>query len=915
MAIQFLPLNGMNPELGRPAPINFDSIDNALLQLNNNKYKDEAVRQQNARLAMEQEKFGWSRDEEAAHKAAADWLANHPGDFEGARTRANRGGSLPTTSTLYGMETAADTLRNNQGFRAAMGGPTPGGRGRSVLPSSYATPESAPAADGATTPLPGVSVTQPKPNTNAEQPDPFAPGNIGHLVANSTANYFKDHVLGAAAIDPRLAEQRYNDFRTHPSVAEHFAKAGYGTGDWLAEAKHVYDDAQARATGQAPPPPFVPMATAANAPATTPVPGIAVTQPQAQPTPTAAPKITAADFDKMVRTAMAEDNNPAGWKAVTGTVLNRSKAAGVSPSDIVQAPGQFTPWQTKRAQLEGIDRASPEYQRVAQAIAPIVTGQEADPTNGATHYYAPGMMPTPPAWAQGQQGTDLGNQRFYKLPYSYRGPQAQAAGAAGAGAPDVAAAPGAVPPPAGIAPGQPAPLDQLPELPEPPRQQLSATPAQQIATQLLDKDRRDYRTALAYGRPEAKDMLARLQEMEKSGQYYVPSGFGVPAQMVDLPGVLEKKTAEKIATETAGKDADLADRVYTGFTGQRAIASAQKMNIGIVKTLLDDPNLAVGTAQGSQLWYQRAMSTLAEKFPGLGIDPNKAVNREIFNQTLTRILGDQFAGLKSTSGTAGEQASRIFAPMLGIEEKALPNETDTIAGIRAKVGILDQVGDHMMEWGNLADAYKAKYGRLDPTFYTWINDRISKARIAGYEGHDMRSLPIPNPSAAIVDKDGRVQGVRPAGQHGQDGEQQPQRLTPQHMRDAPIGTEAIINGQPVIRSVGPNGQLGWTDKPTAPNATPEMLHEQQRRAQMSPAERSAAIRSGTLQRPQAPTVSPAQTAQAAAPVQSAFDQDKATLPPDQLAIKYQAALRMLRPDQQQAFQEALNAAVPMGARR
>lgn len=687
----------------RSQPLDVSPMSNALLELNRNAYRAEALRQQQEHLAMEQEKFGWTREEQAAQRAAAAELARDPSAFEAARRKASAGGSLPTTSSLYGMESTADALRNNQAFRAEVGGPTPGGRGSAVPPSAYAVPTSA----------------------REQATDPFAPGGQGRMLSQKTADFFKSQILDPS-LDPKVAEQRYNQFRNHPDMAPHFEAGGYGKGDWRSEAQHVYDDAAARATGAAPPPRFAAAA------------------------PTVPPK-SGADTPQ---------NGTVGTQASPVYEPNPQKAATFPPDRwyITQERG-------------------PDGQ--LRPTAPRTNAPSAQRDAGL-----PGSAPQPSA------------------PASANDPLTPAG-----------AAPGAPPP---IAPGQPAPLGQLPDLPTPPSAQTQISPAQQIASRLLDEDKRIANLALRYGQPNAKDLIARVQEMEKSGQYYVPGGYGVPAQMVQLPGVLEGKTAEKIATETATKDADMADRVYTGFHGQRGIAAAQKMNIGIVKTLLDDPNLAVGTAQGSQLWYQRAMSTLAEKFPSLGIDPTKAVSREVFNQTLTRILGDQFAGLKSTSGTAGEQASRIFAPMLGIEEKALPNEMDTIEGIKAKIGILDQVGDHMIEWGNLADAYKGKNGKLDPTFYTWINDRIAKARIAGYEGHDLRNLPISNPSAAVLDKDGRLQEVRPAGagqqqQRAENGARLPV-LTKEEfgaLPDGPIDSGPfagkIKQGMQLITPTGPPG--------------------------------------------------------------------------------------------------------------
>lgn len=125
--------------------------------------------------------------------------------------------------------------------------------------------------------------------------------------------------------------------------------------------------------------------------------------------------------DYLVRTVYGEARGePAqGQQAVAHVIRNRARAANMPIRDVVLAPGQFEPWgnpQT-RAQLEGLDPASPEY----QAILANVRGGTQDPTGGATHFYSPTAQaaagrPTP-AWAQGQ-GQDIGRHRFYNLPYS-----------------------------------------------------------------------------------------------------------------------------------------------------------------------------------------------------------------------------------------------------------------------------------------------------------------------------------------------------------------------------------------------------------------------------------------------------------------------------------------------------------------
>ena len=128
------------------------------------------------------------------------------------------------------------------------------------------------------------------------------------------------------------------------------------------------------------------------------------------------------DEDKAIRTVMGEamGEGPSGWRAVAGVIGNRAKGAGQSLSQIVLAPNQFEPWSSRRQELEGYDPNSKKYRLVASAVLPILRGQEADPTGGATHFYAPkaqaALGRSAPSWDNGS-GVDIGNHRFFTLGY------------------------------------------------------------------------------------------------------------------------------------------------------------------------------------------------------------------------------------------------------------------------------------------------------------------------------------------------------------------------------------------------------------------------------------------------------------------------------------------------------------------
>jgi len=127
----------------------------------------------------------------------------------------------------------------------------------------------------------------------------------------------------------------------------------------------------------------------------------------------------ARDRDIMARTIVGEAANQPfeGQQAVANVILNRLNSGrfGGSISDVIFAPNQFEPWQTRRGELEAIATNSPEYLRAVQAID---AAGASDPTNGATHFLEPTIVRqrrggTLPAWAQGPS-TQIGNHLFFK---------------------------------------------------------------------------------------------------------------------------------------------------------------------------------------------------------------------------------------------------------------------------------------------------------------------------------------------------------------------------------------------------------------------------------------------------------------------------------------------------------------------
>ena len=208
--------------------------------------------------------------------------------------------------------------------------------------------------------------------------------------------------------------------------------------------------------------------------------------------PRVGPPITPQDRDALIRMVYGEarGEHPAGQAATAAVALNRSILSGQPVAQVVTAPGQFEGMRVG-AQL---NPGSPDYQRIASVVDPLLTGNLPDPSGGATHFYAPAAQAAlgraPPAWDDGS-GRMIGNQKFFNKPYggqstmppgSYQvaqngplGPMpssaaAQLPGGSGAGSAPPQDGPGGAPAPAQGGPGAP---------PAPPQMAYGNGPTQQ----------------------------------------------------------------------------------------------------------------------------------------------------------------------------------------------------------------------------------------------------------------------------------------------------------------------------------------------------------------------------------------------------------------------------------------------------
>jgi hypothetical protein len=195
-----------------------------------------------------------------------------------------------------------------------------------------------------------------------------------------------------------------------------------------------------------------------------------------------------------------------------------------------------------------------------------------------------------------------------------------------------------------------------------------------------------------------KDLEIAKQLREQRAKYFEPT----PEQKNVTSGAEERKG--QIAADTKYYDS-----LHRGLVGSGMIAAQQKQNIDMLRQVANSPSFTPGTGSSAALWLQRAGARL-------GINPQSAAPREIFNQVSARILADQFSGMKSMASETGETGARIFKPMLDIEEKANITPEDSLEGIKSKLDLIDKTGDLMMRWANKADDYKQAHGWLDAAF-------------------------------------------------------------------------------------------------------------------------------------------------------------------------------------------------------
>ena len=83
---------------------------------------------------------------------------------------------------------------------------------------------------------------------------------------------------------------------------------------------------------------------------------------------------------------------------------------------VCKKPYQFSCWNSgdpNLPQMQSLSPGSPQIQEDMSIAARVMNNQGRDPTNGATHYFAPNKIQTP-SWARGKEPcATIGNHVFY----------------------------------------------------------------------------------------------------------------------------------------------------------------------------------------------------------------------------------------------------------------------------------------------------------------------------------------------------------------------------------------------------------------------------------------------------------------------------------------------------------------------
>lgn len=395
-----------------------------------------------------------------------------------------------------------------------------------------------------------------------------------------------------------------------------------------------------------------------------------------------------ADKDMMVRTVLAEAANqsPEGQLAVANVIRNRAVSGqfgGDTVPGVIRKPNQFEPWNTAagRSRMAAIDPNSPQYQQAAGLVELAYTGA-ADPTMGATHFYAPktqAALGRPmPAWDNGT-GVDIGDHRFF----------------GGAGTPPVMAGAGPTemsaqsrPAPAPAAPNQAALIRALTD----PR---ASDATRRVATMLLQQQMQNNNVSTvdlggSIGVMDKRGNIIREIPKVNSPTYGVIGedqygnkryGWIDPASRVVTPGNVTPDAAQAATTQQAGQipppppgaDPKKWRETFTKEAAERAAVQPKReaQQKQIANVVVQDIDRAINTIDTATLPTTGAAGAMLSNIGG----------------TAARDVRALIDTIKANAGFAELQKMRDNSPTGGALGQVSERE---IAYLQATIGNLEQ---------------------------------------------------------------------------------------------------------------------------------------------------------------------------------------------------------------------------------
>lgn len=405
------------------------------------------------------------------------------------------------------------------------------------------------------------------------------------------------------------------------------------------------------------------------------------------------------DRDLAIRTIYGEAaREPAQGQAAVANVIRNRAVAGIggdNPTDVVTAKNQFEPWNTAGGRARMMNIPADQYDNIGKTVDRAYSGLDADPTGGASHFYAPvaqaALGRNVPAWAQGQPSQDIGGHRFIG------GAPQQPQQMAFAGDPQSPMAPAPMPPP----------------LPAPPPPNGGV-----VQTQI----------------PGGGPMPGQVQPGQSS--IALPSGGAAPPASREAPRLPPGIQAQYDQLTSLGtKEALLRARAlvapYMGpkeqYTTDPQNPYAQVNSLTNERKAIPQPPQPISVAneieaEGTRRGWSRDQIDQMKAYQLSGLQhplprSPEVEGRVTFNQHTAEKDATAFSGMIDQ----GNKANVMLGQLTALKELQKTAQPGSLAPLRTKLqGLAEYFGADTSAWGNLPDAQaiEAVANHLAPTLRT-----------------------------------------------------------------------------------------------------------------------------------------------------------------------------------------------------